>query len=108
MSKGVPNAPCGVESCQACHSVQVSKGVPNAPCGVERQYRKPNHTSTSPFLMHRVELKESVLPTSEDNTGLKFLMHRVELKGPLPVVVFLHAFPVPNAPCGVESWTGRN
>ena len=55
----VPNAPCGVESPSGQFWHKVSKFVPNAPCGVESLYSdmiyKPFEVE---FLMHRVELKE--------------------------------------------------
>ena len=53
--------------------------VPNAPCGVESSTASPFSRSGDWFLMHRVELKES-LPRCISAISYKFLMHRVELK----------------------------
>ena len=54
--------------------------------------------------MHRVELK-AFHPFSYGRKGDRgFLMHRVELKeNKRDLFSFPALFPVPNAPCGVES-----
>ncbi len=38
-TKGVPNAPCGVESMEDYLQFSAGKFVPNAPCGVESKER---------------------------------------------------------------------
>ena len=53
--------------------------------------------------MHRVELKESIVPGLFRTVTL-FLMHRVELKVRKAKLSYRHLNSVPNAPCGVESY----
>ncbi len=57
----VPNAPCGVESLYPVPSLAGGFGVPNAPCGVESFNDAPVWEDFSPFLMHRVELKDKTI-----------------------------------------------
>ena len=54
-------------------------GVPNAPCGVESCLDPSKFVHVGVFLMHRVELKDVSLVGLENILPL-FLMHRVELK----------------------------
>ena len=76
----VPNAPCGVESWTLRSSSTLGRWVPNAPCGVESfSIILISLSSTSLFLMHRVELKELRRSYKACSVSL-FLMHRVELK----------------------------
>ncbi len=56
----VPNAPCGVESEKENPSYKQQMGVPNAPCGVESSRCPANKQELRQFLMHRVELKDSL------------------------------------------------
>ena len=57
----VPNAPCGVERFGEELPPEGDKAVPNAPCGVESFSLVLGFASISWFLMHRVELKASLL-----------------------------------------------
>ena len=52
--------------------------------------------------MHRVELK-AFAEASFAAVAVAFLMHRVELKGRISSSLQNSKYPVPNAPCGVES-----
>ncbi len=54
--------------------------------------------------MHRVELKD-LLYTSIALLRASFLMHRVELKEHETECPCLRTCAVPNAPCGVESFS---
>ncbi len=55
--------------------------VPNAPCGVESHWEtQQGGENVRGFLMHRVELKET-LGSGRGGIVFLFLMHRVELKG---------------------------
>ena len=124
----VPNAPCGVESCYwqgseflqevfLMHRVelkvcQVGKfysfiiNVPNAPCGVESRFRVYLRKVKRLFLMHRVELKAHH-PLVFLSPHPLFLMHRVELKAFSKPDKFTFLVSVPNAPCGVESFSSQ-
>ena len=55
----VPNVPCGVERYISEYVHFCLTIVPNVPCGVERNLAKLQDCSPVPFLMYRVELKES-------------------------------------------------
>ena len=81
--------------------------VPNAPCGVESFIPHTFNGCSNLFLMHRVELKDGkaiFVPFEEE----EFLMHRVELKAALRIWPSWSLILVPNAPCGVESFTIAN
>ena len=78
----VPNAPCGVESRNACYRVLQLSPVPNAPCGVE---------SLEDNIWQGIYGPVPNAPCGvESYKGLNFILPRN-----LPLV--------PNAPCGVES-----
>ena len=80
MTTPVPNAPCGVERNSSYRLDNIVFIVPNAPCGVERRAWELSVRAMERFLMHRVELKVTLLHLN--SAGM---------------------VRVPNAPCGVES-----
>jgi len=64
----VPNAPCGVESKSFFSGFGRRELVPNAPCGVESNKSVLIPFDIAKFLMHRVELKASILDGGSSST----------------------------------------
>jgi hypothetical protein len=77
-----------------------SFGVPNAPCGVERLIHYADHLGVRMFLMHRVELKESLNPQPSCFWDVPNAPCGVESLA--PALPLYGGGGVPNAPCGVE------